>query len=233
MAIRQEDIDACRNISEFGVNLIRPDSTLLTHCHTGALATAGGGTALFIVIEAHRRGLVRRVYVDETRPLLQGARLTSWELMQNGVDAVLVTDSTAGFLMQRGGIDAVLVGADRITANGDVANKIGTYSLAVLAAYHKIPFYVAAPVSTLDFETPTGSQITIEERNPDEVTRIRGVRVAPEGVAVYAPAFDVTPNELVTAIVTDAGILRPPFHEALAELKAQFRGTIALHDRQD
>ncbi len=231
VAIRQEDSESCRRIAESGVTLIRPGSTLLTHCHTGALATAGGGTALFIITEAHRRGLVRRVYVDETRPLLQGARLTAWELMQHNIDAVLITDSTAGFLMQQGKVDAVLVGADRITANGDVANKIGTYGLAVLASYHRIPFYVAAPVSTIDFERQTGSQIPIEERDPGEVTRVKGVRVAPEGVAVYSPAFDVTPNELLTALVTDVGILRPPLGQALDRLRFQSLGTAALHDR--
>jgi len=227
MAIRQEDIVACRRIADSGVTLIQPGSTLLTHCHTGALATGGGGTALFIITEAHQRGLVRRVYVGETRPLLQGSRLTAWELMQHGIEASLITDSTAGFLMKQGRVDAVLVGADRITANGDVANKIGTYSLAVLAAHHHIPFYVAAPVSTIDFDLRTGDQIPIEERDSREVTQVRGVRVAPEGVAVYAPAFDVTPNEFVTALVTNAGIIRPPFADALEKLN-QSLGTAAI-----
>ncbi len=224
-AIHEEDVAACRRIAEFGAELINPGSTVLTHCHAGALATAGGGTALFVIIEAHRRGHVRRVYVDETRPLFQGARLTAWELLQHRVDAVLVTDSTAGFLMQQEKIDAIVVGADRITANGDVANKIGTYSLAVLAAHHGVPFYVAAPVSTIDFNRTSGHQIPIEERDASDVTHVRGIRIAPEGVSVYAPAFDVTPANLVTAIVTDAGILRPPFGVAIGGLRPVPAGT--------
>ena len=224
MAIRGEDVDACLKIAEFGQGLVPPASTLLTHCHTGALATAGGGTALFIIKEAHKRGRVRRVFVDETRPLLQGARLTAWELLHEGVDAVLVTDSTAGFLMQQGMIDAVFVGADRITAVGDVANKIGTYGLAVLAKHHNVPFYVAAPVSTLDFTLSSGGGIRIEERSATEITHIRGMRIAPEGISVYAPAFDVTPADLVTAIVTDGGILRPPYPQAIANLRSVTAG---------
>jgi methylthioribose-1-phosphate isomerase len=223
-AIRDEDAAACRRIADFGVTLIRPGSSLLTHCHTGALATGGGGTALFIIIEAHRHGLVRRVYVDETRPLLQGARLTAWELLGHNVDAVLVTDSTAGFLMQQGKIDAILVGADRIATNGDVANKIGTYSLAVLAAHHGIPFYVAAPVSTIDFGRSSGADIPIEERDPAEVTHVRGMRIAAQGVSVYTPAFDVTPARFVSAIVTDAGILRPPYSESTDGIRSRLAG---------
>jgi methylthioribose-1-phosphate isomerase len=224
-AIRDEDIEACRRIAELGVELIHPGSTLLTHCHTGGLATAGGGTALFIIKEAHRRGLVQRVYVDETRPLLQGARLTAWELLVQQVDTVLVTDSTAGFLMQQKKVDAILVGADRITANGDVANKIGTYSLAVLASHHRLPFYVAAPLSTFDVSRASGDQIPIEERDASEITHVAGVRVAAKDVPVYAPAFDVTPANLITAIVTDVAVLRPPYEDAIRRLSEVPIGT--------
>ena len=219
MAIQSEDIDACRRIGDLGAMLLAPGSTVLTHCNTGALATAGSGTALSIIMSAARIGRVSRVFVDETRPLLQGARLTSWELLRAGIEATLITDSSAGTVLQRQGVQAVLVGADRIAANGDTANKIGTYPLAVLASRHRVPFYVAAPTSTIDHGTPTGEQITIEERDAGEVTHIGGIRIAPEGVGVYAPAFDVTPNELITAIVTEKGVLRPPFTAAIAGLR--------------
>jgi methylthioribose-1-phosphate isomerase len=218
LAIQREDADACQNIAEIGAELIGPDSTLLTHCNTGALATAGGGTALNVIVESARRGNVDKVYVDETRPLFQGARLTTWELKNHGIRSILITDSTAGFLMQRGVIDAVLVGADRIAANGDVANKIGTYTLAVLAEKHDVPFYVAAPTSTIDADIATGAEIQVEERDSREVTHINGVSVAPKDTTVYAPAFDITPSSLITAIVTETTILRPPLSESMHSL---------------
>jgi len=225
LGVQREDAEACDRIGEYGATLIPPNSTLLTHCNTGALATAGEGTAQNIITTAARQGKVSRVYADETRPLLQGARLTTWELMGRGIDVVLITDSTAGVLMKQRKIDAVLVGADRIAANGDTANKIGTYALAVLAAHHGIPFYVAAPCSTIDHGTASGSDIPVEERDPREVTHIAGVPVAPPGVHVYAPAFDITPHNLITTIVTDAGILRPPYEAAIAKLNAGVHAT--------
>jgi methylthioribose-1-phosphate isomerase len=221
-AIQQEDIDACRRIGELGAALILPGSSLLTHCNAGALATAGDGTALSCVTAAARQGKVVRVYVDETRPLLQGARLTAWELGQAGIPVVLITDSTAGTVLREGRVQAVIVGADRIAANGDAANKVGTYPLAVLAQRHGVPLYIAAPTSTLDPGTPSGDRIPIEERDPAEVTHFAGVAVAPAGVGVFAPAFDVTPNELITAIVTEKGVLRPPYAQTIADvLKAR------------
>jgi methylthioribose-1-phosphate isomerase len=221
-AIQREDIEACRRIGELGAALIAPGSSLLTHCNAGALATAGDGTALSIVTTAARQGKIVRVYVDETRPLLQGARLTAWELMRADIPVVLITDSTAGTVLREGRVHAVIVGADRIAANGDAANKVGTYPLAVLAQRHGISFLVAAPTSTLDPGTPSGDRIPIEERDPAEVTHIAGVRVAPAGVGVYAPAFDVTPNELIAAIVTEKGVLRHPYVQTIAEvLKAR------------
>jgi methylthioribose-1-phosphate isomerase len=216
--IRREDVEACRRIGELGATLITEGSTLLTHCNAGALATAGEGTALGIITTAARKGKVRAVYVDETRPLLQGSRLTSWELVREGIDVILITDSTAGAVLAQNGVDAVIVGADRIAANGDTANKIGTYPLAVLAARHHVPFYVAAPTSTVDAATPSGKEIRIEERSANEVTHLAGNRIAAEGVRVYAPAFDITPNEFITAIVTENVILRPPFLTAIAAL---------------
>jgi methylthioribose-1-phosphate isomerase len=194
------------------------EARVLTHCNAGALATGGIGTALAPIYLAHQAGRRVRVYADETRPLLQGSRLTAWELQRAGVDVTLVADAAAGDLMRRGLIDLVMVGADRIAANGDVANKVGTYGLSVLALHHRIPFYVAAPVSTLDPSTAAGSAIPIEERDPDELRRGFGSLTAPAEVSVYAPAFDVTPAQHVTAIITDAGILRPPYHPAIAEL---------------
>jgi methylthioribose-1-phosphate isomerase len=224
-AIQREDVDACRKIGEYGATLIQPASSLLTHCNAGALATAGAGTALSVITTAAKQGKVTRVYVDETRPLLQGARLTSWELVNEGLEVVLITDNTAGWLMQQRRVETVIVGADRVVANGDVANKIGTYPLAVLAARHGIPFYVAIPTSTIDVQTASGSDIPIEERAKEEVTYFGGVRVAAEGVLVYAPAFDVTPHELVTAIITEQGIVRPPYAESLAALKRTTAGS--------
>jgi methylthioribose-1-phosphate isomerase len=219
LAIQQEDIDACRKIGELGAALIVPGSSILTHCNTGALATAGEGTAQSVITTAFRQNKVVRVFADETRPLLQGARLTSWELMRLGVPVTLITDSTAGYLMQQRKVGAVIVGADRIAANGDVANKIGTYAVAVLAKRHNVPFYVAAPTSSIDMGTKSGEDIPVEERRAEEVTEIRGVRVAAKGVDVYAPAFDITPNDLVSAIVTECGVLQQPFIDSIARAK--------------
>ena len=189
-----------------------PDpAIILTHCNTGALATGGSGTAQSIITTAHRQGKSSKVYATETRPLLQAARLTSWELMREGVDVTLVTDGSASFVMRRKHVDLVVVGADRIAANGDTANKIGTYALAVAARYHGIPFYVAAPATTIDSGLASGDLIPIEERDGREVVEGFGKRTAPEGVAVYAPAFDVTPASLIAGIVTESGIHRPPF----------------------
>ena len=219
--IQQEDIDACRMIGEHGAELIVPGSSILTHCNTGMLATAGDGTAQSIITTAARQNKIVRVFADETRPLFQGARLTAWELLRKNIDVTLITDSTAGYLMQQRRVNAVIVGADRIAANGDTANKIGTYSLAVLAERHSIPFYVAAPSSTIDHETKSGSDIPVEQRNEEEITHVAGIRIAAEGVKVYAPAFDVTPHQLVTAIVTEVGVLRPPFSESIAALRTE------------
>jgi methylthioribose-1-phosphate isomerase len=219
MSIQQEDVDACTRIGELGAALLPPDAVVLTHCNAGILATAGSGTALSIITTAARRGLIRNVYVDETRPLFQGARLTAWELARAGVPHTLITDNTAGSVFRTRKVNAVIVGADRIAANGDAANKIGTYPLAVLARYHDIPLYIAAPTTTIDTSIPDGGGIPIEERNPREVTHPAGVRVAPEGVKVFAPAFDVTPHELIHAIVTERGILHPPFAAAIAALR--------------
>ena len=214
-ALQREDEEACLAIARHGASLFTAPVPLLTHCNAGALATAGMGTALGVVIQAWREGHVTEVYVDETRPLLQGARLTSWELLREGIPVRLITDSSAGLVLASGRAQAVVVGADRIAANGDTANKIGTYPLAVLARRHSVPFYVAAPVTTLDLQTPDGSRIPIEERNHEEVTHVAGSPVAPEGVGVFAPAFDVTPHELITAIVTDRGVVRPPYARGL------------------
>ncbi len=217
-AIEREDGEACRRIGEFGASLLSVGSSVLTHCNAGALATAGIGTAIGIITTAHAQGKIVRVYADETRPLLQGARLTAWELSRAGIATFLITDSTAGVVLSRGMVQAVIVGADRIAANGDTANKIGTYSVAVLARRHNVPFYVAAPMSTVDLSTPTGESIAIEERDPAEVLAIGGHPIAPEGVGAFSPAFDVTPNELITAIVTNCGIVQPPLAQGLAKL---------------
>ena len=206
VAIHEEDAAMCRKIGEHGAALLADGMTVLTHCNAGALATAGIGTALGIVYTARDQGKSLHVFVDETRPVLQGARLTMWELMQEGIDATLITDNTAASLFGAEKIDAVIVGADRIARNGDVANKIGTYNLAVLAAHHGVPFYVAAPQSTFDAGIATGAEIPIEERSPTEVTEIGGQRLAPAGCKVFSPAFDVTPWGLITAIISDAGI---------------------------
>ncbi|MCY0878111.1 MAG: S-methyl-5-thioribose-1-phosphate isomerase [Firmicutes bacterium] len=217
--LAQEERARSHAMAVRGASLLGRGSRVLTHCNTGSLATAGVGTALGVIREGYRTGAVSRVWVDETRPLLQGARLTAWELLQDGIPATLITDSMAGFLMARGEVDAVVVGADRIAANGDTANKIGTYALAVLAHHHRIPFYVVAPMSTLDLARDAGSDIPIEERDGSEVRTVRGVAVAPLAVEAYNPAFDVTPGSLITAIVTDRGLAYPPYRETLAQLQ--------------
>lgn len=209
-AILEEDIALCKTMGRHGAELIRDGQTVLTHCNAGALATAGYGTALGVIRAAWEQGKKIHVIADETRPVLQGARLTAWELMQDQIPVTLITDNMAGSLMRQGKIHLCVVGADRIAANGDVANKIGTYSVAVLAKAHGIPFYVAAPYSTIDLKTKTGADIPIEQRNPLEVTTIHGSHpVAPAGVAVYNPAFDVTPAELITGIITERGVFKP------------------------
>ena len=209
-SILDEDIALCKAMGRHGATVIQNGQTILTHCNAGALATAGYGTALGVIRAAWEQGKQIRVIADETRPVLQGARLTAWELMQDKIPVTLITDNMAGSLMRQGNIQVCVVGADRIAANGDVANKIGTYSVAVLARAHGIPFYVAAPYSTIDLATKTGAEIPIEERNPLEVTSIHGSHpVAPSGVAVYNPAFDVTPAELITGIITERGIFKP------------------------
>ncbi|MGI9146093.1 MAG: S-methyl-5-thioribose-1-phosphate isomerase [Chloroflexota bacterium] len=210
-----QDVAANRRIGAFGLDLVPSGATVLTHCNTGALATVDYGTALGVVRAAHEAGRAIHVYVGETRPFLQGARLTAWELQRLGVPMTLITDSMAGHFMHRGTIDLVIVGADRIAANGDVANKIGTYSLAVLAHENSIPFYVAAPTSTVDLSLRTGAEIPIEERSAREVTEFAGSPVAPQGVSAAHPAFDVTPARLVTAIITERGVLLPPYDAAL------------------
>ncbi len=214
-AIVREDIEANRRMGLFGRDVIPDPARILTHCNAGALATAGYGTALGVIRAAREAGKQVKVFAGETRPFLQGARLTAWELMREGIEVVLIADNMAGYLMAREGLDLVIVGADRVAANGDVANKIGTYSLAVLARTHGLPFYVAAPLSTIDLRTAAGPDIPIEERDPAELTHFRDRRVAPPEVAVWNPAFDITPNELITALITDAGVLMPPFGEAL------------------
>lgn len=217
-AVRDEDAAMCRAIGRHGVELLRDGMTVLTHCNAGSLATAEYGTALSPVYTAHERGMKIDVFADETRPLLQGARLTAWELMQAGVDVTLICDNMAAQVMREGRVQAVLVGADRIAANGDAANKIGTYGLSVLARAHGIPFYVLAPSSTFDLSMSSGASIPIELRGDEEVTEGFGRRTAPHGVKVYSPAFDVSPAENITAIVCEKGIARPPFGPALAAL---------------
>ena len=210
LAILEEDKDVCRNIGLNGARFVPDNSTILTHCNAGGLATADYGTALAVMFTAREQGKKIRVYVDETRPLLQGARLTTWELMNEGIDVTLICDSMAGRVMQEGKIDLVIVGADRIAANGDAANKIGTYMVAVLAREHGIPFYVAAPVSTFDLSLKDGGRIPIEERGSEEIVEVFGVRIAPSGVKTYSPAFDVTPAKYITAIITERGIIENP-----------------------
>ncbi|MFH1009586.1 MAG: S-methyl-5-thioribose-1-phosphate isomerase [Candidatus Latescibacterota bacterium] len=215
--ILEEDRSTCRTRGKNGAALLTDGMTVLTHCNAGGLATADFGTALGVIYAAQAAGKTIKVFADETRPLLQGARLTAWELMQNQIAVTLICDNMAACVMQQGKVDAVLVGADRIASNGDVANKIGTYGLAVLAQAHQIPFYVAAPISTLDVSLKSGDQIPIEERKPEEVTCGFGRRTGPEGIAVYNPAFDVTPHRLVSAIISEKGIAREPYGEVLKE----------------
>lgn len=216
LTITQEDIDINRRLGAYGGELIHDGDTILTHCNAGALATAGYGTALGVIRAAAESGKDVRVIADETRPRLQGMRLTAWELVNIGIPVTVITDNMAAWAMAQGMVNCVVVGADRIAANGDVANKIGTYGVAVLAHAHNIPFYVAAPMSTVDLSLPEGRYIPIEERDDEEVTHICGVCMAPEGVSVYNPSFDVTPAEYVTAIITEFGVLRPPYRESLA-----------------
>ena len=218
LQMRLEDIAINQAIGRHGAGLIPDGKTVLTHCNAGALATAGYGTALGVIRAAVAAGKKIDVFADETRPFLQGARLTLWELQHDGIPATLITDSMAGHFLKSGRIGCVVVGADRIAANGDVANKVGTYSVAVLAKENNVPFYVAAPLSTLDLTLTSGDEIPIEQRSPDEVTHVFGVQVAPEGVAVENPAFDVTPHRYVTAIITERGVARPPYTESLPRL---------------
>jgi methylthioribose-1-phosphate isomerase len=217
-AVHDEDLKACRAMGRHGAALFPERASVLTHCNAGGLATAGYGTALGVIRGAVAAGKSVRVLADETRPFLQGSRLTAWELMEDGIETILITDGMSGSLMRRGEIDLVVVGADRIAANGDVANKIGTYNVAVLAKEHGIPFYVAAPISTIDLACPNGDTIPIEERDPREVTEFAGVAIAPDGVGVRNPAFDVTPARFVAAIVTERGIAREPYADSLAAL---------------
>jgi methylthioribose-1-phosphate isomerase len=224
-AIHDEDVASCRAMGAFGAAVVPGDARILTHCNAGALATAGYGTALGVIRGAVEAGKQVAVYADETRPFLQGARLTAWELMRDGIQTTIITDNMAGALMRQRKVDLVVVGADRIAANGDTANKIGTYGVAVLAREHQIPFYVAAPLSTIDLNTPDGDHIPIEERSPREVTHVGGSQLAPDGALVWNPSFDVTPNALIAGIITERGIFRPPYQESLksafASLAAQ------------
>src|SRR5215216_5531370 len=223
-AIHDEDVASCRALGAFGADVVPDDARVLTHCNAGALATAGYGTALGVIRGAVDKGKHVVVLADETRPFLQGARLTAWELVRDGIETTVITDNMSGALMRQGLIDIVVVGADRIAANGDTANKIGTYTVAVLAKEHRIPFYVAAPLSTIDLNTPDGSGIPIEERNEREVTHIGSNRLTPDGAQIRNPAFDVTPSQYVTAIITERGIARAPFSESLPQL---FEGVLS------
>ncbi len=216
-AICQEDVDMCRRIGENGEKFIKDGAGVLTHCNAGALATAGQGTALSVMFEAHKKGKRFKVYADETRPLLQGARLTAWELVQAGIDVTVICDNMAGWLMKEGHVSAVITGADRIAANGDAANKIGTYSLSILAREHGIPFYIAAPSSTFDLSIKNGGQIPIEERSVEEVTSFFGKKIAPKGVGVCNPAFDVTEAKDIAVIITEKGVIEKPTGSKIAE----------------
>jgi methylthioribose-1-phosphate isomerase len=224
LAIFEEDVRMCRRIGEAARATIREHAGILTHCNAGGLATSGYGTALACAYVAHEDGKRIRVFADETRPLMQGSRLTAWELMESGVDVTLICDDMTAATMAKGEIDLVIVGADRIAANGDTANKIGTYGVAILAREHGIPFYVAAPRTTFDFSLPDGSRIPIEERDPAEITHGFGSATAPLGVKVYSPAFDVTPARYVTGFFTDAGLIEPPYEETLEVLRAEVGG---------
>lgn len=226
--LEQEDVTRNRRIGEYGASLVPPSSTVLTHCNAGALATAGYGTALGVIRSAFAQGKIKQVYATETRPVLQGARLTCWELTQEGIPVTLITDNMAGWLMSQGKISLVITGADRIARNGDAANKIGTYSLAVLARAHQLPFYVAAPLSTFDFSLRSGEEIPIEERNPQEVRELKGQPISLRDIPVENPAFDVTPAAYITAIISDRGLAYPPYEEALARWSAE-----ELRDEKD
>ena len=219
LAVYREDLAACRALGRNGASLLGTPATVLTHCNAGALATAGYGTALGVVRAAREDGKTVSVFADETRPFLQGSRLTAWELRKDRIPVTVIADNMAGTVLRDGKVDCVIVGTDRTAANGDVANKIGTYPLAVLARRHAVPFYVAAPLSSIDLSCLSGTEIPIEERAPNEITEFGGKQIAPKGVNVYNPAFDVTPAELVTAIITERGIAYPPFAESLAALK--------------
>src|SRR6266545_3513964 len=220
-AIHDEDVASCRAIGAHGADVVPADAHILTHCNAGALATAGYGTALGVIRGAVEIGKHVVVFADETRPFLQGARLTAWELVRDGIQTTVITDNMSAALMQKGKVDLVVVGADRIAANGDTANKIGTYGVAVLAREHNIPFYVAAPLSTVDLNTADGDGIPIEERSAREVTHVGGSQLSPEGALVWNPAFDVTPHRFITGIITERGIFRPPYVESL---KRAFEG---------
>src|SRR5438876_11465667 len=224
-AIAYEDFQACLNMGRYGAELIADDDILLTHCNAGSLATAGWGTALAPMYVAHRAGKHLHVFVDETRPVLQGARLTAWELQQEGIPLTLITDSMAGYFMRHGGIKAVFVGADRIAANGDVANKIGTYSIGVLAQANSIPFYVVAPRSTIDLKLSSGEQIPIEQRHSDEITHVRGVEIAPAGIQVENPDFDITHHSYFSVYLTVVGFARPPYKDSLHQLCLGYHDT--------
>ena len=226
-AIHDEDVQSCRAMGAYGATLVPETARILTHCNAGALATAGYGTALGVFRAAAEQGKRVAVMADETRPFLQGARLTAWELVKDGIDTTVITDNMAGAMMRLGHVDLVVVGADRIAANGDVANKIGTYGVAVLAREHGIPFYVAAPMSTIDLATAEGAQIPIEERHEREVTHVGGTRMTPSGAHIRNPAFDVTPAKYVTAIITERGIARPPYESALAALVGDMSHAVA------
>ncbi len=217
-AIHDEDVAACRAIGDAGATVVPAGARILTHCNAGALATAGYGTALGVIRSASAQGKVAHVFADETRPFLQGARLTAWELVNDGIPTTVITDSMAGLLLRDQKIDLVVVGADRIAANGDVANKVGTYTLAMLAHAHQIPLYVAAPCSTIDLDTSDGSGIPIEERSAKEVTHVGGTQVVPDGATVWNPAFDVTPHRLIAGIITEHGMIRPPYVESLRSM---------------
>ena len=217
-AIQNEDRRLTQRLVDHGVSLLTQGCRVLHHCHTGAIATGGVGTALGVIASAHARGVLRHAWLDETRPRLQGAALSAWELGCLGVPCTVIVDGASGLLMRRGEVDAVMVGCDRVAANGDVANKIGTYNLALAARAHAIPFYVCAPSSSIDLATPDGDAITIEERDAEEIIRVRGVEVAAPGARVWNPAFDITPAHLVTGLITEFGVLRSPYREALSAL---------------
>lgn len=227
--IHKEDIEINRLIGRHGGKLLKNNTSVLTHCNAGALATAGYGTALGVIRGAIESGKKIKVYADETRPFLQGARLTAWELKKDNIDVTLITDNMAGYMMKKGLINAVVVGADRIASNGDVANKIGTYTVAILAKEHKIPFYVAAPLSTIDMDIKHGDEIPIEERDSKEVTHLKGKRIAPAGIGVRNPAFDVTPNRLVTGIITEMGVVTAPYKKNLKALFSKAMQSCCCH----